>query len=1062
MTRWIFLAAYAASGLAGLVYEVAWTRLLTLYIGHATAATSTVVAAFMGGLAAGSLLGSRAAVRVTRRQALLAYAALELLVLIAALLIPLALGAIVPALAWAYRDGEASLFFPVVRVAACLLLLSLPAMALGATFPFAVRWFVRGDSSAGRSGGALYAANTAGAALGALTSAFVLLPRLGLTGATIVAVAAGSLAGVTALVLARGTSADDIEPVSDEPSTHRAPAGQSARRGRARQRPPVVEPEPPPSWMGGAVLALSGCATFLFEIAWARVSSSVIGPSTYAFAATLTGVIAGLALGSVVGSAAAGRARRPALPLAIALGAAALAVMWVTPIAGRELPVFVIGELSATSQPFGRLVIVHAAVVGLLAMPAAGAVGAAFPLALEIVARRRGEVARRLGSAYAVNTVASVAGSLAAGFLAIPLLGLQNTLRLAAALLALAAFIAVAWGRLPRAARFAGVLPAVAAVGLVVATPAWDRELLAGGGYKYAARVPSGVDVATALRAGTLLHYREGATGIVSVKELTGIRSLSIDGKVDASSSGDMLTQKLLAHLPLLLHEHPDSICIIGLGSGVTLASALVHPAAAVDVVEISPEVVEASRHFAKENRGALDDPRTRLILGDGRSHLALSSRTYDVIISEPSNPWMAGVAALFTREFFTAVRGRLRPDGIFCQWAHTYDISDADLRSIVATFASVFPNGTMWLIGEGDLLLVGGAEPVESRLGNVETAWARPGVAEDLREVSVQDPFALWSLFVGGPSQLKTYGANAAIQTDDRMALEFSGPAAINASTATSNADTLRRLLAGHPRPPIVERALAGASAAQWRERGAMLVAAAAYRSAYDNYATAISMDPEDAMTAEGLVRTAVASGQESKAIEVLKKAAADRPRAVAPRLALSRALAATNAFPEAVAAAEEAIELAPDDPAPIEQLASIYADTSDANGLAVTVAMLRKRFPERAATRYYTAGWHFMNQRLPQALDEVQQAIRMDASRSDAHNLVGAIHATQGRQEEARAAFRTALRLDPRGVTSYTNLGLLELSAGRRAAAADLFAQALTLDPESGAAREGLARSR
>src|SRR5262249_50805088 len=156
----------------------------------------------------------------------------------------------------------------------------------------------------------------------------------------------------------------------------------------------------------------------------------------------------------------------------------------------------------------------------------------------------------------------------------------------------------------------------------------------------------------------------------------------------------DMLTQKLLAHLPLLLHPDPRRTAVIGLGSGVTLGAALRHGVTQVDVVEISPEVVEAAALFERDNSGALHDPRTRLILADGRPHLQLSDARYDAIISEPSNPWMAGVASLFTKEFFRAARGRLAPGGIICQWAHTYDLSAADLRSIAATFSSVFQNG--------------------------------------------------------------------------------------------------------------------------------------------------------------------------------------------------------------------------------------------------------------------------------------------------------------------------------------------------------------------------------
>ena len=244
------------------------------------------------------------------------------------------------------------------------------------------------------------------------------------------------------------------------------------------------------------------------------------------------------------------------------------------------------------------------------------------------------------------------------------------------------------------------------------------------------------------LRAGTLQFYAEGAAATIAVKRLTGTTTLTVDGKTDASNRGDMLTQKLAAHLPLLLHDAPRQVAVIGLGSGVTVGAALTHPMTQVDVVELAPEVVQASWHFAAENRRALDDPRTRLVVGDGRSHLLLARRAYDVIVSEPSNPWIAGVATLFTREFFAAAGDRLAPGGVFCQWANAYNIGAGDLRAIVATFLDVFPGGAAWLVGEHDVLLVGGRGgggtdlDMTARLDAIAAHWARPGVAEDLAAV--------------------------------------------------------------------------------------------------------------------------------------------------------------------------------------------------------------------------------------------------------------------------------------------------------------------------------------
>ena len=332
---------------------------------------------------------------------------------------------------------------------------------------------------------------------------------------------------------------------------------------------------------------------------------------------------------------------------------------------------------------------------------------------------------------------------------------------------------------------------------------------------------------------------------------------------MDASNDADMLTQRLLAHLPLVLHPAPRQVAIIGLGSGVTAGSALAHDVTRVDVLEISPQVVEASAYFSRENNEPLRDPRLNLIVGDGRSHLKLGSSQYDVIVSEPSNPWMAGVANLFTREFFDAAKARLAPKGLLCQWAHTYDISAEDLKSIAATFVSVFPDSQMWLVGEGDLLLIGGPDGVTPDLDRVASALGRPRIRRDLDQVRVRSPFGLFSLFAGDGDALRGFSAGAVIQTDDLLALEFSAPRAIFGRSSDANAQDLRQRAAGARRPPAVALAFAGATAADWRDRGRMLAAADAHHAALEDLTHAARLDPRDRETLEALARTAARTQQ-------------------------------------------------------------------------------------------------------------------------------------------------------------------------------------------------------
>jgi spermidine synthase len=1065
---WLFLAAYMCSGFAGLVYEVSWTRLATLYMGHTTAAASTVVAAFMGGLAGGSALGGAIAARLRPKQALLAYVALEGLVVAVAVALPWELKALAPLLKSTYADGNPGLVFASVRLIACLILFSIPSLAIGATFPMAVRWFVRRPQAVGQLAGGLYAINTIGAALGSLAAGFILLPAVGLFNTVLIGISASILAALLAVgVWSRrqpGGNGDGPDARAATPPASGA-AGEDKRRARSRANTrahqiPDLAPLPK-WWLAAVLLSLSGFATLTFEIVWTRIFALTAGPSTYAFAATLAIVIAGIAAGSVIGSSLAARTVSISFLLGLTLIVTAVAAAGAGWFAGSGLPRQFAEGLAGAPQTFMAWQWERTWIMAALIGPTAFGLGIAFPLALQLAGADERTAAKDVGGIYALNTICAVAGSLATGFVSIPLFGLQGTLGIAIGIIAISALVLAVFATLPARARAAIALAGVSVLVWLPLQPRWDRELLSSGVYKYASQGFSSGDIESTLKAGTLVYYRDGAAATVSVKRLAGTLSLSVDGKVDASTGGDMLTQKTLAHLPMLLHDNPLRICIIGLGSGVTLASALLHPATTVDVVEISPQVVEASRLFADANHHALDDPRTHLILGDGRTHLTLSNQHYDVIISEPSNPWMAGVAALFTREFLTAVRERLAPGGILCQWAHTYNISDADLRSIVATFAAVFPNGTMWLMGDGDLLLVGSNRSDPLKLDNIAVNWERSKVAADLREAAAYEPFALLSSYVAGPAEIHRYVSGAAVQSDDRMALEFSAPRALYGD-AKENIAAIRNLLDSGRAPAAVSAAWASAGATERRHRGELMLRADAYEMAYQEYAKALELDPAEPEAPEGIVRAAIATRREADAITRLESAARRQPRAVRVWMALSKLQAASGSFDRAVAAAKEAVAVENSDSAALEQLASLYSDASDGANLDAVADMLRHFFPNSRGAHYYTAASQFLHQDLPAAGRSIQSAITADPRFAPARNLAGAIQATEGNVDAARNAFRTALSLDPRDPATYANFGVLELSHGHPTEAANLFAEALSIDPASPAARQGLADAR
>jgi spermidine synthase len=1098
--RRIFVTCYAVSGAAALVYQVAWTRLFSLQLGHTTAASSTVLAAFMAGLATGAWIGGNVRADSGRpstgsgrpelvegRRLLTLYAAIEVFIGAIAVILPGALQALVPALAWAYADGNAPITFAMLRVAVSLLLVAVPAAAMGATFPIAVAWLAQaeGTHSASRpmlaaAAGALYAANTAGAALGAISAGFWWIPAIGLRATTWIGVALNIAAAAGALWLARSQRAEQIRERGTRPAARaegRLRVSATPRQGRLRASPTAlqaVDAVPRPV-LAALAAGLSGFLALVYEVAWTRLLALVLGPTTYAFAIMAASFITGIALGSFVGTRVARRSSNPAVWLGgtlILTVVSAPAAAW---FAASRLPMLIAARVNAGAA-FESMILQQVVAVAGVLLPTSIALGASFVLAVASAADASSNIGKNAARVYVANTVGAVAGALSAGFLLIPRLGLQRTFVDISGLGAIGAILVVTVAILPhrrpegrhyeyRWRPLFGTTALVAALAAVFTLfPAWDRQLLASGAYKYSRDLDPDMLDAT-LRAGRLEYYKEGAAGTVSVRRVAGSLALAIDGKVDASNAGDMLTQRLLGVLPVVLHPEPRDALVIGLGSGVTadavLASGEIRH---LDIAEISPEVVEASEYFERENRGVLRKPGVRLLIADGRSHLRLTSRQYDVIVSEPSNPWMAGVAALFTREFVEAARARLRPGGVFCQWAHTYEIAEQDLRSMVHTFASVFPDGTMWLVGESDLLLIGSvAVALEPRLSAIAERSRNGAVPTLLADVGVPAgaaPFVLLSLFTGGAKQLTAFGDSAQVQSDDRMSLEFTAAKAMYAPPE-GNASRLKALAAG-VMPAVVSDSMQKATAADWTARGNAALQAKAFDVARESFRRALALDTRSASALRGLTEAAAQARRLADEAEWLKAIATAEPDNMAVRVELSHVLATLGRAEEAIDAAREAARVDPARAEPLEQLASIFADAGDAMRLAPIADELVRRFPARDEGRYYQAAFLFLAGRTTEAEGPIRALLGANPHHPKGQNLLGVVCASLGRHDCAQAAFDAALELNPRDPSVFVNLGYLRLARGDRAGAAAFFGEALAIDTTSEAARGGLAEAR
>jgi spermidine synthase len=1063
----VFVTLYLVSGAAALLYEVAWLRLLTMTMGHTTGAVGAVLAAFMGGLAMGAWIAGRLTDGLERPRALRSYAVLEGVIALCALAMPFAIGAIRPLLAWAYADGAGGALFDLTRLAASIALIALPGAAMGASFPVGVaairdsarpersrRGFGIRDSRGARGVAELYAANTIGAAIGAALTGFVLLPSLGLFGTTMFGVALNLVAAAGALVLSR----------TQEPTNLKEPT-EPAERDPLNLMNPMNPMNPR---IIGAIAA-SGFVALVYEVVWTRVLAMTLGPTTYAFSAMLVAFIAGLAIGAAIACAMLPRTRRQAVWLGLSIIVAAAAAL-AAGIAADRLPIVIARTAGRTDASFMSVFALDVVLAVAIQLPMTIALGAALPFAIAAASVSRDAAPRTAAVIYASNTAGAIAGALAGSFILIPRLGLQHSLQLASGIAVVAGLVACLAqpedpARLPRRerrSRFAAAAAAIAVLALAALMPAWNHGRLANGAYRLAPALAAG-DIETALEAGDLLYYREGAAGTVSVRRLLGVTSLAIDGKVDASNGADMLTQKLLAHLPLLLHDNPRSVYIIGLGSGVTLGAALRHPIDRADVSEISPEVVAASAYFSTENHDALGDGRIRLIVGDGRSHLLLSDDRYDVIVSEPSNPWMAGVSTLFTREFFQAARAHLQPGGILCQWAHTYNINDADLRSIVDTFLSTFPDGSAWLVGASDVLLIGSTSPIRALESGIAAAWNRPGVAEDLAQVAVSDAFGVLTLFIARGGDLHRYAAGARVQTDDQLALEYSAPRAIYGRYQTSNIDHLRATAAAAALPAAIAGVRASADAASWRNRAAMQMKADAPELAFQDYGEALQIAPQDLDALERYVGAAAASGQLDAAEKYLRTRIATTDTAPL-NVELSRVLAARGDLDDAAAAAQHGAALDPSSERALDQLVTVLADNRNDAAIEQLVTLLVRTGATRPVTLYAQMRLAHMRGRFAQARAFGERLASTETSEENVarnSNLLGLAYDGLGDHDRARQMFEASLRTAPRAPAVLMNLGFTELKAGRPDVAEKRFSEALFLSPTLAPALDGLAQA-
>jgi spermidine synthase len=797
---------FCASGAAALIYEVVWFQLIQLVIGSSGISLGVLLGTFMGGMCVGSLALARFI--SADWPPLGVYSALEFGIGFCGF----GLLFLLPYAARGYVVWGAGLPGLFGRVLLCGLALLPPTVLMGATLPSVSRWL--DNTPVGVSSlGFLYAGNIVGAVVGCLAAGFYLLRVHDMATTTYVAITLNVWVGTTALYLSGTSQKSDLPAKIDVPANAPRSGG-------------IVH----------LVMALSGFCALSAEVVWTRLLSLMLGATVYAFSIILAVFLGGLALGSWAGAGLARTMKNPAVGLARCQLLLALAIAWAAVMLSESLPYWPIQPSLSHSVWLGlQLDLVRCAWA---ILPATCLFGASFPLALAAAVPATKDQARYVGRLYAANTFGAVLGALASSLLLLPWLGSQDLQRL---LICIAAFsgglvllrscsfskeqtseglgvinLRNELASSPRPSppqeergnqpggieklstirplplqrgegrgegalfRFdrrliAWTLAALAGAAALI----WTVPRLPWGLVAYGRYLPAKTDLGKALFVG------EGVNASVAVTELsTGVRNFHISGKIEASTDPhDMRLQRMLGHIPGLLHPQPRSALVVGCGAGVTAGSFVTYPQVQQIVIcEIEPLIPGVvAQYFGLENYDVLRDPRSRLIYDDARHYILTTHEKFDIITSDPIHPWVKGAATLYTKEYFELCKEHLNRGGLVTQWVPLYESNLAVVQSEIATFFEVFPNGTIWSNdddGEGyDVVLLGCLDPQTIDLQAVQERFERKdyhAVMQSLREVGLKSTYSLFSTYAGQAADLKPWLRKAQINRDQNLRLQY------------------------------------------------------------------------------------------------------------------------------------------------------------------------------------------------------------------------------------------------------------------------------------------------
>ncbi|MEX0803665.1 MAG: fused MFS/spermidine synthase [Candidatus Binatia bacterium] len=1124
---WLLLVGlfcFFLSGAASLVYQVVWTRMLTQIFGNTTYAIATVLSAFMAGLAIGSYIFGKIADR--GRNDFLLYGILEAGVGVYGFAVPWLFALAQKAYGPIFGLNESYPFlFNLVLFFLSFVLLVFPTMLMGATLPVLSRFYIRSFAQFGRRVGDLYATNTMGAVVGCAAAGFLLVPTLGMRATVFLAAALNLVIAALILIVDRlrdkRSTQEPTQTVAEVPET------------------PVTDTAP--RWLAWVLLisfGLSGFASLVYENAWTRALTLVIGSSIYSFTTMLVTFLIGLALGGFIYARFLGnrQARLSTFGLIeVWVGLAALATI---PLFER-LPLIFVRLLQGFGDTFTVFLYLQIFLSALVMFVPTVLLGMTFPMVARLFTQSLYRVGSGVGTSYAANTVGAVAGAFAGGFLLIPHIGVQNTIIFGVVMNLLIGCVLVfsdpKLSAFPRAALGAAVF--ILAVLVPFRIQRWDQHILTSGVTIYHDRyesLPTDSLRIEEMKRDDILFYREGLTTTVSVHRIFGSDYIYFksNGKIDGSY-GDALSQLMTSYIPMLLHPKAEQALTIGLGSGHSAkALATFDTLKEIEVIEIEPAMIEASKFFdrawadieklpagvsfpnpptgrvwynTKEKRlyykgvmedeersklmklsadrdyraaidrlfrkahhsrhsSVLEDPRVRVIPTDGRNYILATPKYYDVITAEPSNPWIAGIANLYTREFYQVIKSKIKDDGIFAQWFHNYSMSPDDFRMVFRTFVEAFPHVSLWSMKESDFLLIGSKQEHPFDYAAVKQIYDNnPMLKSDFEYLGLSDVYAVQGFYRMDRDGFLVFSKGADINTDDGAELEFSAPKNLRRPTTELN----RQLMLPHLiEAPWLKSRPAGVSEAMHHYYLAESYLASVSRGrALNELEKAIKLEPNNPKFYLLQAKTFLEQDQSSEGAKAAFAALERDKDTISQVLAMSDELY----LPDAKAVYGKIIQMGTKEVLPYLGLGNIALHTGDFSEAEKWFTQAREIEIEHPAV--LLAWGRLIAARAKAEMDNDQSKTQLQEARSvlekakskgedsaTIHSELGAIYLRLSLWDKAAESYEEALRLRRRRNDWRLTLGQAYARLGRVREAERKYREVLAFSPDDVEAWKGL----